>query len=139
MAYDLHSEFDIQKHKEAFTNYLEVVIDEKGKVHYAIPSHQEKLVSMACERTGLTREQISDLCPKSYYCSYHIWLALMAHAVPVWNDWCDADVMNKKQVQALRKLKLVGLYHGNVPLSLPSKYPEIGEITEEKFKKEVVL
>lgn len=133
MAYDLYSEFDHVQHKATFTNYLEVVIDEMGKVHYAVPSHQERLVEMACKRTGMTREALSSSCPREYYFNYNVWLGMMAHAVPVWNEGVEADYMNKKQVQALRKLKLCGLYKGNVPLTLPSKYPDMGDIikTEE--------
>lgn len=38
--YTLYSKFDIDKHAETFINYLEVIIDENGVVHYAVPSHQ---------------------------------------------------------------------------------------------------
>ena len=34
--YDIYSKFDIDKHAEVFLNYLEVVIDENGIVHYAV-------------------------------------------------------------------------------------------------------
>lgn len=39
----LHSPFDVKIHKEVFTNYLEVCIEQDGTVHYAIPSHMEFL------------------------------------------------------------------------------------------------
>lgn len=38
MKYDLHCDFDILKHKETYTNYLEVVILRTGKVEYAVIS-----------------------------------------------------------------------------------------------------
>ena len=47
--YNLQSEFDAEKHKEKYVNYLEVVIDENGTVMYAVPSHQEKVIEIACE------------------------------------------------------------------------------------------
>lgn len=49
MVYDLHSDFDIEQHKKIFIHYLEVVIDENGKIMYAVPSHQEKQITLACE------------------------------------------------------------------------------------------
>lgn len=39
MKYDLHCDFDILKHKEAYTNYLEVIILPTGRIEYAVPSH----------------------------------------------------------------------------------------------------
>lgn len=42
--YNLYCKFDIQKHKETYKNYLEVIIDEEGSIHYAVPSHQEFLI-----------------------------------------------------------------------------------------------
>ena len=44
--YNVHSEFDLKKHKEKFINYLEVVIEPNGKIHYAVPSHQLFLENM---------------------------------------------------------------------------------------------
>lgn len=46
MKYGVHSDFDIQKHKETFIDYLEVIIDVNGRIMYAVPSHQEKLIAM---------------------------------------------------------------------------------------------
>lgn len=42
MKYDIYCDFNIQKHKETYINYLEVLILENGKVVYAIPGHQMK-------------------------------------------------------------------------------------------------
>lgn len=67
MAYDLRSEFDIEQHKKTFIHYLEVVIDENGEIMYAAPSHQEKLISLACERLNVTREKLNAMCPQEYY------------------------------------------------------------------------
>ena len=33
----LHSPFYVETHKKTFKNYLEVMIDEDGIVHYAVP------------------------------------------------------------------------------------------------------
>lgn len=39
--YDVYSKFDLEKHKQRFENYFEVIIEEDGMIHYAVPSHQE--------------------------------------------------------------------------------------------------
>ena len=69
-SYDLHSDFDIQKHKENFINYLEVVIHPDGSVHYAVPSHQEYLIRYICEHRNITREELEAKCPREYYCDF---------------------------------------------------------------------
>lgn len=40
--YSVYSSFDLQKHKQTYTNYLEVIITPDGTVEYAVPSHSEK-------------------------------------------------------------------------------------------------
>lgn len=37
-VYDVYSKFDIDKHSENFIDYLEVIIDPSGVIHYAVPS-----------------------------------------------------------------------------------------------------
>lgn len=51
MEYSVYSDLDMEQHKKTFINYLEVVIDENGKIMYAVPSHQEKLIKLACQKT----------------------------------------------------------------------------------------
>ena len=46
MAYDIYCAFDLEKHKQTYVQYLEVVILEDGTVEYAVPSHQEKLIAL---------------------------------------------------------------------------------------------
>ena len=46
MAYDIYCAFDLEKHKQTYVQYLEVVILEDGTVEYAVPSHQEKLIEI---------------------------------------------------------------------------------------------
>lgn len=67
MKYSLHSGFNPKLHKQAFTHYLEVIIDENGKIMYAVLSHQEKMIKLACEKLNVTREQLNEMCPKEYY------------------------------------------------------------------------
>lgn len=76
----LHSDFDIETHKKTFINYLEVVITYDGKVHYAVPSHQEFAIQLAMKMYGITREQIynfkgdlTDLCKCAFVRSNQVY------------------------------------------------------------------
>ena len=113
--YNLFSAFDIEKHKATYINYLEVIIDPSGIVHYATPSHQEFLIKMACERANITREQLNNQCPREYYFDFMRWLIIRTGAVAVWNEHCMAVDPNIKQIATLRKLKMAGLYKGAIP------------------------
>ena len=56
--YDVYSEFDLEKHKKTYVDYLEVMIGEGGDVHYAVPSHQEYAIWAACQKLGVTRYEL---------------------------------------------------------------------------------
>lgn len=115
MVYNLHSDFDIDQHKKTFIHYLEVVIDESGKIMYAVPSHQEKLISIACEKLNVTREELNAMCPREYYCDFMTWLCKMSGACVVWEKFIQADKLTEKQIKALQMLKDNGLYLGEIP------------------------
>lgn len=53
--YNVYSKFDIQSHKKTYINYLEVLILEDGAVEYAVPSHQEKVLEIACKKLNKTK------------------------------------------------------------------------------------
>lgn len=115
-SYSVYSPFDFQKHKETFKNYLEVVIDENGVVMYAVPSHTKKLELLAQQKLGFSNtREVSDACPKSMYCDYVRWLCDVSGAVAVWDGFCVYHTINRKQMAALRKLKMMGLYQGVLP------------------------
>lgn len=116
MEYDLHSEFDIEKHKQRYVDYLEVLILEDGKVVYAVPSHQMKAEDLCCQKLGITRQQLSDMCPEEYYFDYMTWLLDICGAVSVWNDFYKTGKqgLNFKQRVRLQQLKLNGLYYGGI-------------------------
>lgn len=61
--YGLHSTFDIEKHKQAFIDYFEVILTIDGTVQYAVPSHQEKLIEIGKEKFGKSREDFIAMCP----------------------------------------------------------------------------
>lgn len=107
----LHSPFDIETHKKTFINYLEVVILENGTVVYAVPSHQEKLIALSCEKLGMTRDELNDHCPQEYYFDFMTWLIGICAAVPVWNEMIQGEP-NDKQRETLSLLQAEGLYRG---------------------------
>ena len=115
MVYTVYSDFDIEQHKKTFIHYLEVVIDENGKIMYAVPSHQEKLIALACEKMNVTREELNAMCPQEYYFDLMTWLCKMSGACAVWEKFIQCDKLIEWQIMALRMLKNNGLYLGEVP------------------------
>lgn len=61
--YGLHSTFDIEKHKQTFIDYFEVILTIDGTVQYAVPSHQEKLIEIGKEKFGKSREDFIAMFP----------------------------------------------------------------------------
>lgn len=114
-GYSIYADFDIEQHKQTYTNYLEVLIDPDGRIVYAIPSHKEKATALACAKLGVTRRELEEMCPREYYGDYLNWLLQISGSISVWNDFCVAPTVTKKQVASLRKLKLAGIYRGAIP------------------------
>ena len=133
MKYDVYSDFDIQKHKETFTNYLEVVITEDGVIHYAVPSHQEYMIMLAMHQNGWTRAKLREVVCKDpdSYDDFMVWLSRKTHSVSVWNDYIVFYEMNSTQWSKLNELKTEGLFHGQVP----SRPITLNEYMEEKYAK----
>ena len=113
--YSIYCEFDPKKHKEKFVHYLEVIIEEDGHVMYAIPSHQEKMIELACKKYGITRDELNARCPKEYYFDFIKWLPMQTGAIAVWEDGYIGYDVSRKQAAKLKQLKLYGLYAGNLP------------------------
>lgn len=113
--YSVYSEFDIYKHKQTFINYLEVIIQSDGSVHYAVPSHQEFLINLAIKKLDVNRETLYSMCPKEYMFDVIIWLCSITQCISVWNDHIEYFVVNHDQLSTLRQLKSEGLYRGTVP------------------------
>lgn len=110
--YDLHSKFDIEQHKKHYVNYLEVIILRDGTIEYAIPSHQEYLIKLACSQKGISRDEFVKSCPSEYYGDFLKWLCIQTGAVSVWNDYVVYDKFTIAQMTALDALKIADLYHG---------------------------
>lgn len=109
----MNKPFDIERHKQTFINYLEVIILNDGTIEYATPSHQEKLISIACSKLSVSRDRLNDLCPKEYYFSFMNWLCMVSECIAVWNT-CAIGELNEKQKEALKRLKKEGLYNGQL-------------------------
>lgn len=115
MSYTVYSEFDVELHKKTFIHYLEVVIDENGKIMYAVPSHQEKIIKIACEKLNITRDRLNEMCPEEYYFEFMTWLSRMSGACAVWENQVMGDKFTGEQIKALQMLKNDGLYLGEIP------------------------
>lgn len=112
----LNSPFDIETHKQHFHDYLEVMIAPDGTIAYAVPSHQEYLITKAARRHNCTREELYSLCPEEYYCDFMTWLIGESGGyIPVWESCVYAPTMTTQQQAALKKLKIAGLYKGAIP------------------------
>lgn len=108
----LHSPFDVKVHKATFVNYLEVVILEDGTVEYAVPSHQEKMIRLGCEKHNLSRDEFYNLCPREYWFDVMTWLSMQTGAIAVWDFKIEGVSPNKKQLETLDMLRKEGLYKG---------------------------
>lgn len=114
--YDVYCEFNINKHKATYTNYLEVLIKEDGKVVYAVPSHQMKAEELACEKLGISKKHLKKKCPRKYFFDYLKWVLTQSGAVAVWDEFYKTgeNGLNQKQRSMLKRLKLHGLYKGTI-------------------------
>lgn len=108
----LHSPFDVATHKATFTNYLEVIILEDGTVEYAVPSHQQKLIDLACIKLNITKDELYSKCPREYYFDVITWLSQITGAIAVWDFQYQGTTPNKHQLATLDMLRKEGLYKG---------------------------
>lgn len=113
--YSVYSKFDKNKHKERYKHYLEVIIDRDGIVHYAVPSHQEKLIKMACEELKVDRDGLNQLVPEDYYFDMVTWLCMVTGSVSVWTQGLEYATITDKHYQTLKMLQDEGIYEGSLP------------------------
>lgn len=105
MGYSVYSKFDVEQHKQHFINYCEVIVDEYGKIHYAVPSHQAFLELYGAKQNGLTLDEFRYSCPKDMYCDYLAWLCKETECISCWSEgWYAPFKPNSKQKAALMKL-----------------------------------
>ena len=101
--YNVYSKFDIEKHAENFINYLEIVIDEQGEVHYAVPSHQMFMENIIKRQIGVIEFQNLIVCEEAIR-DYLPFLCKQTNCVPVWNEFYYGKP-NTKQLEVLKQLK----------------------------------
>lgn len=114
--YDLYCKFDIEKHKQTYIHYLEVVMFPDGHIEYAVPSHQEKLIAIACDKLQVSRETLFSMCPKDYYFDVLVWLCNLTGCVSIWTNGItksDKIPLTMEQEQMLLTLKDNGLLEGD--------------------------
>lgn len=116
MAYDIYCDFDMEKHKQTYIDYLEVLILEDGRIVYAVPSHQMKAEEVCCEKFSITHKELLDMCPRECWGDYLTWLLTICGAISVWNKFYQTGKsgINGKQKAKLKQLKLNGLYRGAI-------------------------
>lgn len=104
--YGLYSPFDIQQHKKHYVHYLEVIVHPDGVVEYAVPSHQEKLIAIACKMFRKTRKQIGDECPPEFYFDFCKYLCNITGCISLWeHDMIAPDDITQLQYNKLNELR----------------------------------
>lgn len=117
ILYDLYSEFDIEKHKSTYINYLEVIVTPDGVVHYAIPSHQEYLIQYGCKKYRLSRKEFENTCPRNYYCDYMKYLCTVTDCIAIWTYGISyGPFITYNQLHTIELLKNADLYLGPEPV-----------------------
>lgn len=111
--YDVYSEFDLEKHKQTFINYLEVCIHPDGSIHYAVPSHQRYLENLAVAQHGGTYQEFLDSVPCEWYADYLNYLINITKCVVVWSHGYQGNEFTAKQIKSLRTLMIAGILKNN--------------------------
>lgn len=121
-SYNLHCKFDVNMHRLKYPYYTEVVILPDGDIQYAVPSHQEKLISICMDVLGVTRSELNDMCPKEYYADFGQWLCNISNTVSVWYKFTMIPTagVTIEQQKALQMLKDNHCYVGEVPKNVRS-------------------
>ena len=116
-AKTLSGPFDINTHKRVFVNYLEVIVDELGVVHYATPSHsrwlENKFADIMNVSYGEASKTIRDECMTTFKDPIE-YLTEKTKCVALWDDF-HVGKPTDVQIKTMLHLKDEGLYHGDIP------------------------
>lgn len=99
-----YSKFDLEKHKEVYPNYCEVVIRPDGEICYAHPSHQQYLELLAAQVNRLSIQEVYEGCPENMYADYLRYLVDLSGAVSCWTDFYMLPNNNKLTESQIRSL-----------------------------------
>lgn len=109
--YGIHSEFDLQKHKETFVNYLKVAIHPDGSIHYTLPNAAEYLTRIVCKYESVSRDELIENAPKEAREDWLGWLCKKTGCVCVFDNHIKGPmVVSIAQVKALDDLYKNGLF-----------------------------
>lgn len=115
--YSVYSDFDLEKHKQTYIDYFEVLLLRNGKVVYTVPSHQEKAIELAMKELNLSRSEVVRMCPIERQFDYLNWLLSLTGSAALWNnDVLAPSPLNRAQIATLKKLKIGGVYKGRIPM-----------------------
>ena len=133
----LHSQFDINVHKQTFISYLEVVISPEGVVEYAVPSHSEKLVEIFSKQKGFddilnAKKYIVETTINNGMVSIIDYLTGVTGYISVWfNGYVAGDPPTKAQLDKLKELFDNGVYVGPIWDTVTPKREEFERITKD--------
>ena len=121
--YDMQtSEFNLTEHLKRYVNYTEVIIFPDGHIEYAIPSHQEKLISILCNTEHKSRQQVIDETPPEYYFDWLNYLLNKTGCISVWFDF----IITPKQMTDAQNDTIINLIQsGAVRLDKNKNEPSI--------------
>lgn len=131
----LNSPFDINTHKKTFVSYLEVIIDEDGKIFYAVPSHTHKLCEIYMNKVGISdyEKARKEIVEAAWSASLDMreYLCAKTGCIAVWFQGYRGEP-NQTQLNKLKTLRLSGVYAGPVHDINIEKRKEL-----EKFMKQM--
>ena len=109
----LNRPFDFETHKKNFVDYLEIMIDPQGTIHYAIPSHIQYLMTEYMNQYNYSSENEAwKSIPEEYSFDAIGYLTDKTGYVAVWNNFYVGKP-NKYQKQAILKLIQYDLFKMN--------------------------
>ena len=99
--------FDWKTHNKNFIHYLEAIITKDGTVHYAVPSHQEKLVEIYCKERNINRDELLKLIPLTE--APDSWIINELGVIEVWYDFVKQPIdITNEQRDSLKLLRMKG-------------------------------
>ena len=103
----LYEPFDIKKHVANFICYCEVVIWPDGKIEYAVPSHQQKLIDCYAQIEGISHEEAYQQCKDDW--SLYDSLMKKTGICQIWYDHVYNEVpLTDAQLKSINMLIIYG-------------------------------
>ena len=98
--------FNIERHNAHFINYCEVVVYPDGKVEYATPSHQEKMIEIYAKKHNITNSKAKEI----FYDDIDFFDKILDDTgiVLVWYNNFQFTKINKTQIEVLNLMKVFG-------------------------------